>query len=146
MKSAVQFKKEAKGLEVPKHIDKPDYAKPEEKDDYYGRKTDNPLTVDSPEVKAAKAEANKRFAALKRVLKNKSKNDLIVMLVTYASDVQEYQQISKDLLAENDNLRAMVKLSQKYFKRIRLFKFIGLPVLSIFLIKEIYDLILTYIV
>ena len=108
--SAKQFKANAKkpAGNIPPHIDKPAYAQQP-----HGPKTEKTLKPDDPKVLKAVEEAKKQFAALKKILKHRSKGEMIKMVVQYASDIEEYQGITQQLLEENKRLRSIAESLQK---------------------------------
>lgn len=49
--------------------------------------------------------AKEQYRRLKKILKGKPKAELIKLVVTYASDLREMQEIAKQLLEENKKLK-----------------------------------------
>ena len=57
------------------------------------------------DYQAAKAQARKQFQFLKKKLKLQSKSQLIHIIVQYASDLKEQQDLNRFLHEENKELR-----------------------------------------
>ena len=59
------------------------------------------------EVQDAQAEVKKAFNEMKKLLKPRSKHELIELIWTYGAQLQEMQQVAQMLLEENKQLKGM---------------------------------------
>lgn len=61
----------------------------------------------TPEYKKALEQSKEVCRQLKKVLKLRSKSELITIVINYASDLQECQEMLKQLYEENKSLKNM---------------------------------------
>lgn len=59
------------------------------------------------EVQDAQAEVKKAFEQMKKLLKNRSKHELIELIWSYGAQLQEMQFVAQQLLEENKQLKGL---------------------------------------
>lgn len=71
------------------------------------RKKDYSKSSKPKQVQDAQAEVQKAFNEMKKLLKPRSKHELIELIWTYGAQLQEMQTVAQMLLEENKELKGM---------------------------------------
>lgn len=73
------------------------------------RSKGNKKSSQPQEVQDAQAEVKKAFEQMKKLLKPRSKHELIELIWTYGAQLQEMQRVAQMLLEENKQLKDLTK-------------------------------------